>query len=220
MKGMGASTVRRTLVLGLGLTGVAGALAGCITLFPTEKPAQLYRFSYAGAAAAPAPSPTGAPFTVRAMVDDFAPGARGDRILTVHGETVAYIAGGRWIETARSLMEDAVYAAFTGRGPAEVFSKGELGPTDYRLTLAVPVFETRYLGGPTAAPTVVVEMNASLGNLGQASTRRDRVFRVETRADSNTIGAIVAAYNTAVTQVLDQLVVWTEAKGEPSQPST
>jgi cholesterol transport system auxiliary component len=213
MTGTGASTIRRTLILGLALAVVAGALAGCINLFPTEKPAQLYRFSYTSAAAAPAPSPAGAPFTVRAIMANFSPGASGDRILTVRGETVAHISGGRWVETANSLMEEALHAAFAGRGPASVFAKGELGPTDYRLTLAVPVFEARYLGGPTEAPTVVVEMAASLSRLGDSSARRERVFRAEARADSNTIGAIVAAFDTAVTQVLDQLVTWTNAKG-------
>jgi cholesterol transport system auxiliary component len=210
---MGASTMRRIVILGLALAVVAGALAGCINLFPSEKPAQLYRFTYTGAAAAPAQSPSGEPFTVRAILANFSPSASGDRILTARGETVAHISGGRWVETANSLMDDAIHSAFVGRGPATVFAKGEIGPSDYRLTLAVPVFEARYLGDPTAAPTVVVEITASLGKLGDASSRRDRVFRAEVPASSNTMGAIVAAYNVAVTQVLDQLVTWTNAKG-------
>lgn len=212
MTGISTSPVRRALNLGLSVA-IASALASCISLFPTEKPAQLYRFSYTNAGAAPAASPTGAPFTVRALMANFTTDASGDRILTVRGQTVAYISGGRWAETANSLMEDALHAAFADRGPANVFAKGELGPTDYRLTLSVPVFEARYLGGPTEAPTVVVEVAASLGRLGEASARRERVFRAEARADSNTIGAIVTAFDTTVTQVLDQLVTWTNAKG-------
>jgi cholesterol transport system auxiliary component len=206
-------STRPSLILGLVLALVAGALTGCISLFPKEAPVQLYRFAYSPAQAAPAASPGGPSFTVRAVISQFDRSASGDRILTTQGETVSYIAGARWVETADSLMEEAMHAAFIGRGPAAVFARGELGPSDYRLTLAVTTFEARYLRGQGAPPTVVVAIDADLDKTGDPATRRARVFRAEVPAESNTVTAMVGAFDAAVHDVLDQLVGWTEAKG-------
>lgn len=206
-------SMRHPLILGLAVALVAGALAGCISLFPKETPVQLYRFGYGPTQAAPPPSPGGPPFTVRAVVGQFVRSAGGDRILTSQGETVAYIGGARWAQTADSLMEDAIQAAFAGHGPAAVFAKGEFGPSDYRLTLAVTTFEARYLQGRGAPPTVVVEISAALDKIGDPSARHERVFRAQSQAQANTVQAIVAGFNAALTEVLGQLVSWTNAKG-------
>lgn len=213
MTGTHPPSTRRPLILALALAAIAGALAGCITLFPKETPAQLYRFTYAPAQAVPTPSPGASSFTVRAVLAQFTRGASGDQILTARGASVGYIAGARWVETADLLMEDAIHAAFAGRGPAAVFAKGELGPSDYRLTLAVAVFEARYLQGGGEPPTVVIEINAAFDKIGDPTARRERVFRAEVRAQANTVQAIVASFDTALTDVLNQLVGWTNAKG-------
>jgi cholesterol transport system auxiliary component len=208
-----APSVRRPLVLVLTLALVAGALAGCITLFPKETPVQLYHLGYSPAGAASSQTSSESPFTVRAVVANFVRSSAGDRILTTQGETVAYIGGARWVETANTLMEDAVHAAFASRGPAAVVAKGELGPTDYRLTIDVTAFEARYLQGRNAPPTVVVEINAALDKTGDPTTRRDRVFRAQAVAQANTVQSIVASFNAATSDILTQLVTWTNAKG-------
>ena len=208
-----APSMRRPLVLVLALALVAGALAGCITLFPKETPVQLYRFGYSPAGGAPSPSSSESTFTVRAVVANFVRSSAGDRILTMQGESVAYIGGARWVETANTLMEDTVHAAFDDHGPAAVVAKGELGPTDYRLTLAITTFEARFLQGRSAPPTVVVEINAALDKTGDPTTRRERVFRAQSLAQANTVQSIVASFNAAVSDVLGQLVAWTNARG-------
>jgi cholesterol transport system auxiliary component len=204
---------RRPLTLAITAAVLAGCLAGCISLFPKEKPAQLYRFTYASAATPSSPPQSDAPFTVRAVLSSFYRAAGGDRILTTQGETTAYVADARWAEPAGALLENAVHAAFAGRGPGALLAQGELGTADYRLTLTVPVFEARYLEGSAAPPTVVIEIDAALDSTRQSTPRRDRVFRGQARAQANTVRAIVGAYDTALAGVLDQLVGWTEAKG-------
>lgn len=208
-----APTMRRPFLLTLALGLIAGALAGCITLFPKETPVQLYRFGYAPAQASRAPGAGGPSFTVRAVLSQFVRSASGDRILTSQGETVGYVAGARWVEAADALMEDAIHAAFAGNRPAAVLAKGELGATDCRLTLAVTAFEARYLQGRGEPPTIVVEINAAFDRIGDPATRRDRVFRSQVRAQANTVRAIVASFDTALSNVLAQLVAWTNAKG-------
>ncbi|MBV8681621.1 MAG: membrane integrity-associated transporter subunit PqiC [Caulobacteraceae bacterium] len=208
-----ARPIGRRLTLALALSLVAGVLAGCISLLPKETPVQLYRFEYEPAAPVSRPV-AGAPFTVRAMMSAFTLGAAGDKILTVHGDTVSYIDSGRWVAPANSLMEEAVHAAFFARGPANLFARSEIGPSDYRLTVAVPTFEARYLGEPSEPPTIVVEMTASLEKIGDVSSRREKVFSAQMRAQSNSVRSIVDAFDGAVTQVLNQLVAWTDAKGE------
>src|SRR6185437_11558034 len=86
----------------------AASLGGCISLFPKAAPVQLYRFD---AQAQPVQSP-GRPVAVRLGAPDFPPGPAGDRIMTVDGDQVAYIAGGRWVSPASRLFEEAVAHGF------------------------------------------------------------------------------------------------------------
>src|SRR5271156_5705810 len=74
------------------LLALSVGLAGCITLFPKAKPEQLYRFD----AQIQPPQSGGRPFTVRNGAAEFDPASAGDRIMTINGDQVAYIADGRW----------------------------------------------------------------------------------------------------------------------------
>ena len=50
-------------------------------------------------------------------------------------------------------------------------------------------------------------------NRKRPAARRERVFRAQSQAQANTVQAIVAGFNAALTEVLGQLVSWTNAKG-------
>src|ERR1700679_4016550 len=92
------------LVLVPALLALSVGLAGCITLFPKAKPEQLYRFD----AQIPPPQGGGRPFTVRNGAVEFDPASAGDRIMTIDGDQVAYIADGRWAIPATQLFDEAV----------------------------------------------------------------------------------------------------------------
>ena len=128
-------------------TPLAAALAGCITLFPAEKPVQLYRFD-AQAQAGPG---GGHAFAVRTTSTEFDPAAAGDRIMTVDGDQVGYLEPGRWASPAVQLFDAAVAHGFAG-GPVRLV--GSTAKAQYRLHLGVSRFEARYTSGPTAPPTV------------------------------------------------------------------
>ena len=111
----------RTLLVALS----AALLAGCISILPKEKAAQLYTFGTATATVRiPAQSP--ARFAVLLGPINFNRPAASDRILTTDGDTAAYLAGARWVASANGLFESAVVNAFDAKaGAARLLARGE-----------------------------------------------------------------------------------------------
>ncbi len=189
---------------------IAAALGGCISLFPKVKPAQLYRFG-AAEATAPAAAPRAGTFAVRLAPLGFQVSTAGDRILTIDGDRVAYIAGGRWVSAASNLFEAAVIQTFETRGGAgRLAARGEITPTAYVLKLDVRRFEARYEGG---APTATVEVYAALDSPNDPALDRQRIFTAKAAASDNRIGPIAAAFDQAVTKVCAEIADWVSAKG-------
>lgn len=206
-------TTVRTSARGVAGAALALALAGCITLLPKSPPAQLYRF---GATSAGASSTVARAFTVRNGPINFDAASAGDQILSVEGDKTAYIGGARWITAATTLFEAASDRAFATRaGPARLLARGETAHADYVLKLDVRRFETRYDNGVGAAPTVLVEVYATLDDPTRPAAGRDHLFAASVGASDNRVGAIVRAYDGAVDQVLGDLVGWVNAKGAP-----
>ena len=187
---------------------LSASLAGCITLFPKEKPVQLYRFD---AAVQPMQS-SGRTFGVRTSMSDFDAAAAGDRIMTVDGDQVAYVADGRWSSPANQLFDEAVAHGFAVPGDAARLV-GPTGKADYRLRLIVSRFEARYPSGPTSTPTVVIVVRAVLDRQSDQSNVATQEFSAEVPASDNRIGPIVQAYDQAATKVVGDLVAWVDQKG-------
>jgi cholesterol transport system auxiliary component len=198
----------RLAAAGLALTFSVG-LAGCITLFPKVAPEQLYRFD---AQVQPIQS-SGRNFAVRTGIPEFPPGASGDRIMTVDGDQVAYIAGGRWVSPANQLFEEAVGHGFDAPGsPARLIGPAQ-GKAEYRLKLDVNRFEVRYTSGPTAPPTIVVVVRATLDRQSDLSLVATKEFEADIPAADNRVGPIVEAFNGATTKVVGDLVAWVDQTG-------
>ena len=202
----GRPNAARVAAAGAALALAAG-LAGCVTLFPKEKPIQLYRFD---AAVQPIQA-AGRSFSVRATPTDFDPAAAGDRIMTVDGDEIAYVDSGRWSSAASQLFDEAVAHGFAAGGSAHLV--GSSGKADYRLHLTVSHFETRYTAGPTAAPTVVIAVRAALDRQSDLAPVASEKFEAQVAASDNRLGAIVAAYDAAATKVVGDLVAWVYEKG-------
>jgi len=198
------------------LVALAGCLlAGCITLLPKQKPAQLYRFGVAAPPVAPR-SAAQQRFSVSVVPTSFERAAAGDTILTVTGDQAAYIAGARWVASATTLFDAAVTRAFDADGgPARLIPRGEAVRPDYALKLDVLTFETRYDHGLAAPPTVVVEVYAGLirRSTDVAAAPAERIFQASVPASENRAGAIAQAFDAAVVKVLGDLVAWVDAKG-------
>jgi cholesterol transport system auxiliary component len=184
------------------------ALSGCISLLPKSKPAQLYRFGQPMAAAA-AQSTSAATVGVFQANGAFQGEAAGDRILTVSGGKAAFIAQSRWVAPAGVLFNEAVVSAFDADGGrVRLISRGQQGKSAYALRLDVRNFEARYDSGPQSAPTVVVRVRAVLTSADLSKTA-EQIFESRTKAANNRVGAIVEAYDKATSEVLGQVVGWT-----------
>jgi cholesterol transport system auxiliary component len=192
----------------------AAALSGCISLLPKSKPAQLYRFGVAHSAnmAAAGAATTPGPNAVAVYLSNgkFQEESSDDRILTVTGGKAAYIADSRWVAPAEILFEQAVARAFDA-SPVHVIARGQPGRFTYAMRLDVRTFEAHYDSGPKAAPTVIVRLHAALTRADQSSVG-EQDFEARVPASDNRVGAIVAAYNTAVGDVVGKIVAWTEKR--------
>jgi len=189
---------------------LALALSGCISLLPKSKPAQLYRFGQTAAAGAPAPA--AGSVGVFLANGTFQGEANGDRMLTITGGKAAFIAQSRWVAPAGVLFNEAVAAAFDANtGRTRLISRGQQARSDYALRLDVRNFEARYEAGPDSAPTVVVRVRAVLTSADLTRTA-EQIFDVRAKAGDNRVGAIVAAYDKALGDVLGQIIAWTNDK--------
>lgn len=189
----------------LAALAAVSALGACITLFPKEPPAQLYRFD----AAIQAP-PAGPPVAVRAGMLEFDPASAGDAILTVTGDQLAYVQDGRWAVPASQLFQEAVEHGFhaTG-GQARLVDITDASTARFRLQLKVTHFEARYLSGPKSPPTIVVSVRATLDrNKTGGPLVAETPFEASVPATDVTLGAIVQAYDQAVSQVVSGIVGW------------
>lgn len=182
--------------------------SACVSLLPKSDPAVLYRFDVD-------PIGDGAPAAAQ-QVGLLKPPARfpqasaGDRILTVTGGQTAYIAAARWVAPASVLFDEAVARGFDGNsGAARLVTRGEVARAEMALRLDVRTFETVYDGGPEAAPQVVIRVRAAVTRANDRSLVGERMFEQTVRAGDNRVGAIVAAYDQAVTTIVRDLVAWT-----------
>ena len=203
--------MRPSAVLRLAAVALAAlALSACISLLPKTKPVSLYRFGAERAPAADVPRGAVGVFLAHGT---FEREAAGDRILTVDGTRVAYVAETRWAAPATVLWNQAVTAAFDADpGPVRLIARGEPAAAAYVLRLDVRTFETRYENGPKAPPVVVVRVRAVLTPSGDHGKASEKVFEARVDADRNRMRAIVPAYDRAVNQVLDAIVAWTNAQ--------
>lgn len=197
--------------LGLGLLG----LSGCVTLLPTSKAAQLYRFG-AESAAPVAGNESEATAVVHLDPIDFTPAAAGDQIQTTQGDETAYIGAARWVTSAGALFEAAIDHAFdAGGGTVRLQARAERGPADFDLKIDVRTFEARYAHGPGAAPDVVVEVYSSLSPRKESARGAARIFEADVPAESNSVHAIVAAFDKAVAKVLGDIIAWVDKTATP-----
>ena len=195
------------------LLALSVALSGCISLFPKAPPVQTYRFGMAPAAAPPSATGQTAQVNVLRSSTTFDRAAQGDTILTTTGDQTAYIGGGRWVAPAVVLFDEAVADAFSAPGDSvRLISRGEMASSTINLKLSVQTFEARYSGEKNAAPVVVVRVRAELLRMTDRKVLGDRTFESRKPVEDNRIEPIVRGFNDAVTDVLGQLVSWTQSQ--------
>jgi len=205
--------MRSTRLAALAVSALA--LASCVSLLPKSKPAYLYRFGQP-AGAEVASVPVGQVGVLRSA-SAFPREAAGDRILTITGGQVAYLAESRWAAPASTLWDQAVLAAFDADpGPVRLVSRGEPTSAAYVLRLDVRNFEAHYDRGPEAAPEILVRVRVALIPSGRTNEVTEQIIEARARAGDNRVSAIVRAYDAAVSEVLGKVVTWTNGAARPA----
>lgn len=197
------------------LSAAALVLSACVSLLPEAEPSQLYRLE---AQIDPRETPAGSASTFGLILPStgFTRAASGDRILTITGNEVAYIAEARWVAPAEDLVQEAVERAFDANpGPARLVTRGELRSAERVLRLDMRRFEVVYDQGQRSAPVVVVRLRATLVSRADRTLVDEQVFEAQIRAGDNRVSAIVSAFEAATSQVLTELVTWSNQVGAP-----
>lgn len=187
----------------------AVALGGCVSLFPKAEPAQLYRFG----PSAPAAGVAGEGMVPLGLASvDFAAAASTDRIMTVTGSEVAYIAGARWATPARTMFTESLRQSFSRSARVvNLIDRSEMRASNLLLSVDVNSFEVRYENGRGAAPVAVVSLDAKIVRYPDRSVVAHRAFEARQPASDNRVGAIVQAIDAANSQVVSEMVTWADA---------
>ncbi len=209
------SRIRNLLRVGV-MAGLAFTLSGCITLFPKTKPAQLYRFDGVDeVAVAPGAASPDCVGIVRVR-GGFNSAASTDRIMTVTGSEIAFVAEARWAQPAVTLFDEAVTRAFTSQsGPVRLVARGDPGRAPYSLRLDVERFEAVYDHGGKAAPDVRVQIHAVLIRAADRAVVKDQVIATHARAGDNRVSAIVKGFELSMKQALEEVVKLTAENAQP-----
>lgn len=192
--------------LRLGALAAAVALGAC-SLLSSPEPVQLYRFG--GMQPGARSTTTAEPVEIALRRIEFADAVSGERILGVTGTEAAYIAGARWVSSARDLFTDSLEGAFVGSSRVRLLGPREITPGTQTLDIDVRTFEARYAvkGG---IPTVVVTARARLLNRDRTIDAEES-FESSVPAGANRVGSIVEAFDAATAAVTRDIVDWTEA---------
>ncbi len=194
---------RRALSV-IATTSAALALGGCVSLFPTAKPVQLYELS-PRLDPAPASGHASRIVNVRLGAVGFEQASAGDRLLTVRDGEAAYIAGARWVSPAATLFDQDLKRAFAEHGSAaRLLSRGDAASAQLALTVDVEAFRVRY--GADGAATVETVLRAQMIRFPERTIVFDRRIAMTRKADENRVSAIVKAYDEALGAALTNLV--------------
>lgn len=193
-------------------------LGGC--LLGGGHPDALYRFGAPGPIASDVAPDAAAPSGRLQIALDrvtFAPEVAADRLLAVHGANVRYIKGMRWVAGAQGLFESCLQRGFaTHAPPIRLWSRSGGGNATRALVIDVSRFEVQYADDTmVAAPTVVIEGDATLTALTDRRISLTHHFVVRAVADQNRGAAIAVAFDTATALATSQIADWAQSATGP-----
>lgn len=208
---------RRRLLGGLAATPFAGLLAGCGSLVPGQgPPPDLYRLAPAHDLPADLPKVS---WQLLVDVPSAPAGLDTTRIALMRRPIqVQYYAKSNWIDRVPLMVQTLLVETFQGSGKilSVASNSADLRP-DFVLGTQIRDFQTEYFSG--ANPKAHVGIVARLVTLRQRAIIGSKRFDGDAPAAADDMGAIVAAFNTALGQVLDGIAAWTLREGEANRPA-
>ncbi|MFN3230452.1 MAG: ABC-type transport auxiliary lipoprotein family protein, partial [Asticcacaulis sp.] len=184
-----------------------------------ERPDDVKLYQFSAAPVLETPSPTieadpDRPNKLAVSLGDitFPRAAAGDRLLTVEGQEVSYIAKSRWSAPSETLFQGALVTAFARQSAAvDLVNSASPRRSQYRVTLAVQDFAVHYKD-KGRNPMVVVRMQADLVRIKDRAVVLNQTFEAMVPAKANRVSDIVAAYERAVQSVNADLIRAVDAR--------
>ncbi len=188
------------------------ALSGCISVGPKMKPVQMYRFGFTPAMLDPgtpsAPPATGMPpVGVVLGTVTFPQDSSGDRVTTVEGNEVSYVAQARWAAPTQELFNEAVSEGFARDATSVRLEARGPSAAGYRLDITVRQFETVYTHNK---PTVSIALDARIIRLDDKTVVGQKFITSAIGVGHNDMSMMADTYNQATTQAVAALIGFTQ----------
>ena len=190
------------------------ALTGCSILPKGNPPPQLYRLT----AAPPAPS-SGPAMKGQLLVDTpFAPAALDtDRIaLTRSPTSFDYFGGVAWSDRAPLMVQGLLIESLEKSGQVPAVARESLAlRADWALKTDLSHFEAQYGAGSTAEapPEVRIAFSVKLVRMSDRVVIGQHLANAVQRAARNDIPAVVDAFDSALHQIIREIIAWVVATG-------
>lgn len=134
-------------------------------------------------------------------------------------DTLQVYADALWSDTAPELLQTALVQGFEDSGKIASVGRQSTGVRgDFALLLDIRQFEAVY-ADPARPPAAVIEVQAKL--LANPSSRvlAAKTFRVSVPARDKEVPQVVTAFDSAMTDLVGQMVGWTLVTGQANVPA-
>jgi len=189
------------------LAGAASfALAGCTNMIGPGPAPQLYVLRPKLDPIADVPE---AGWQLGVSLPDAAQSLDTERIaLELTSQTMDYYANSAWQDRAPVIVQRALLEGFEKSGKIKAVARDTEGiRADYLLQSDLRSFEARY-DVPDTAPTVVVDISAKLVRPQSREIAATLQSRHTATAGTNSVPAVVAAFDEALGQAVEEIVAW------------
>lgn len=128
--------------------------------------------------------------------------------LELTSQTMDYYANSAWQDRAPVIVQRALLEGFEKSGKIKAVARDTEGiRADYLLQSDLRSFEARY-DVPDTAPTVVVDISAKLVRPQSREIAATLQSRHTATAGTNSVPAVVAAFDEALGQAVEEIVAW------------
>jgi len=197
------------------LVGAASlALSGCGNLLGGAPPSQIYVLRPTS------PAQGGAKVSWALAIDkpDASDALDTERIALTKSDTqLDYYANAVWPDRLPSLIQTSLLAGFEATGRINSVARDEDAlHAEYQLSTDIRDFEARY-ATPDGAPTATVTIVAHMAEAHSRKIVANLTVTLTEPAASNSVDAVVQAFDTALAKAVTQIVNW--ALGLPPPPA-
>lgn len=131
---------------------------------------------------------------------------------------VKYFEDARWAERAPRMIQTLLVEAFENSGRVVAVGRQAIGlRSDFVIALELRAFQAEYHGLSGPAPRIHVRLNAKILLQPQQVITTAENFDAVVMAKSNSVKAVIAAFNEATATAVSALVLWALAQRNPNE---